>query len=112
MSICSSAIYVIVHAFLFSLCQARNLAEFDLISAAHLDHDSRNGIIYSTSRQYVGFIMPCHLLQLKDLVKQLLGKQRLSHGDVHTSGTPRRLVVRLDFFLIVLLNFSSLYSVK
>ncbi|PIN18601.1 Glycine--tRNA ligase [Handroanthus impetiginosus] len=30
--------------------------------------------------------------QLKDLVKQLLEKQRLSHGDVRTFGTPRRLV--------------------
>ncbi|KAL8500437.1 hypothetical protein ACS0TY_020147 [Phlomoides rotata] len=34
--------------------------------------------------------------QLKDLVKQLLEKQRLSHEDVHTSGTPRRLVVHVD----------------
>ncbi|KAG8391511.1 hypothetical protein BUALT_Bualt01G0195300 [Buddleja alternifolia] len=31
--------------------------------------------------------------QLKDLVKQLLEKQRLGHGDVQTYGTPRRLVV-------------------
>ncbi|XP_042027654.1 glycine--tRNA ligase, chloroplastic/mitochondrial 2-like isoform X4 [Salvia splendens] len=34
--------------------------------------------------------------QLKDLVKQLLDKQRLSHGDVETFGTPRRLVVHVD----------------
>ncbi|KAK4476449.1 hypothetical protein RD792_015602 [Penstemon davidsonii] len=34
--------------------------------------------------------------QLKDLVKQLLEKQRLSHGDVQTYGTPRRLVVCVD----------------
>ncbi|KAI3444802.1 hypothetical protein Pfo_001467 [Paulownia fortunei] len=34
--------------------------------------------------------------QLKDLVKQLLEKQRLSHGDVQTCGTPRRLVVHVD----------------
>ncbi|KAL3651134.1 Glycine--tRNA ligase, chloroplastic/mitochondrial 2 [Castilleja foliolosa] len=34
--------------------------------------------------------------QLKDLVKQLLEKQRLSHGNVQTYGTPRRLVVYVD----------------
>ncbi|KAL1535783.1 Glycine--tRNA ligase, chloroplastic/mitochondrial 2 [Salvia divinorum] len=34
--------------------------------------------------------------QLKDLIKQLLDKQRLSHGDVETFGTPRRLVVHVD----------------
>ncbi|KAH6789612.1 glycine-tRNA ligase [Perilla frutescens var. frutescens] len=34
--------------------------------------------------------------QLKDLVKQLLEKQRLSHGYVETFGTPRRLVVHVD----------------
>ncbi|XP_042029328.1 glycine--tRNA ligase, chloroplastic/mitochondrial 2-like isoform X1 [Salvia splendens] len=34
--------------------------------------------------------------QLKDLVKQLLDKQRLSHGDVETFGTPRRLVVHVN----------------
>ncbi|KAL3815004.1 hypothetical protein ACJIZ3_016272 [Penstemon smallii] len=34
--------------------------------------------------------------QLKDLVKQLLEKHRLSHGDVQTYGTPRRLVVCVD----------------
>ncbi|XP_010544354.1 PREDICTED: glycine--tRNA ligase, chloroplastic/mitochondrial 2 [Tarenaya hassleriana] len=31
--------------------------------------------------------------QLRDLVLQLLGKQRLDHGDVKAFGTPRRLVV-------------------
>lgn len=35
-------------------------------------------------------------LQLKDLMVQLLAKQRLSHGDVQAFGTPRRLVVRLE----------------
>ncbi|KAL6494135.1 Glycine--tRNA ligase, chloroplastic/mitochondrial 2 [Orobanche gracilis] len=34
--------------------------------------------------------------QLKDLVKQLLEKQRLSHGNVQTYGTPRRIVVCVD----------------
>ncbi|KAL9175880.1 hypothetical protein ABFS82_02G141100 [Erythranthe guttata] len=34
--------------------------------------------------------------QLKDLVKQLLGKQRLNYGDVRTCGTPRRLVVHVE----------------
>ncbi|KAK6162658.1 hypothetical protein DH2020_002499 [Rehmannia glutinosa] len=34
--------------------------------------------------------------QLKDIVKQLLEKQRLNHGSVQTCGTPRRLVVRVD----------------
>ncbi|XP_011089243.1 glycine--tRNA ligase, chloroplastic/mitochondrial 2 isoform X1 [Sesamum indicum] len=33
--------------------------------------------------------------QLKDLVKHLLEKQRLSHGEVKTCGTPRRLVVHV-----------------
>lgn len=33
--------------------------------------------------------------QLKDLIEQLLGKQRLSHGEVLTFGTPRRLVVHV-----------------
>lgn len=39
-------------------------------------------------------------LQLKDLVLQLLEKQRLSHGEVRAFGTPRRLVVWLLFFAI------------
>ncbi|KAL6496695.1 Glycine--tRNA ligase, chloroplastic/mitochondrial 2 [Orobanche hederae] len=34
--------------------------------------------------------------QLKILVKQLLEKQRLSHGNVQTYGTPRRIVVCVD----------------
>ncbi|CAK7347749.1 unnamed protein product [Dovyalis caffra] len=34
--------------------------------------------------------------QLKDLVLQLLGKQRLSHGEVQAFGTPRRLVVCVE----------------
>ncbi|KAM7277431.1 hypothetical protein ACFE04_019297 [Oxalis oulophora] len=34
--------------------------------------------------------------QLKDLILQLLDKQRLSHGEVQTYGTPRRLVVCVD----------------
>ncbi|XP_075517692.1 glycine--tRNA ligase, chloroplastic/mitochondrial 2-like isoform X2 [Primulina tabacum] len=34
--------------------------------------------------------------QLKDLVEQLLEKQRLNHGDVQTYGTPRRLVICVD----------------
>ncbi|XP_051121510.1 glycine--tRNA ligase, chloroplastic/mitochondrial 2 isoform X2 [Andrographis paniculata] len=34
--------------------------------------------------------------QLKDLVKQLLEKQKLNHGDIETYGTPRRLVVQVD----------------
>ncbi|KAL0379784.1 UNVERIFIED_CONTAM: Glycine--tRNA ligase, chloroplastic/mitochondrial 2 [Sesamum angustifolium] len=33
--------------------------------------------------------------QLKDIVKHLLEKQRLSHGEVQTCGTPRRLVVHV-----------------
>ncbi|KAL0429137.1 UNVERIFIED_CONTAM: Glycine--tRNA ligase, chloroplastic/mitochondrial 2, partial [Sesamum radiatum] len=33
--------------------------------------------------------------QLKDFVKHLLEKQRLSHGEVKTCGTPRRLVVHV-----------------
>ncbi|KAG6393352.1 hypothetical protein SASPL_147591 [Salvia splendens] len=44
---------------------------------------------------YVALMCHC-LLQLKDLVKQLLDKQRLSHGDVETFGTPRRLVVHVN----------------
>ncbi|KAA8515843.1 hypothetical protein F0562_019022, partial [Nyssa sinensis] len=34
--------------------------------------------------------------QLKDLIVQLLGKQRLSHGEVQAFGTPRRLVVSVE----------------
>ncbi|XP_009776244.1 glycine--tRNA ligase, chloroplastic/mitochondrial 2 isoform X2 [Nicotiana tabacum] len=34
--------------------------------------------------------------QLKDLVVQLLDKQRLPHGEVQTHGTPRRLVVSVE----------------
>ncbi|KAI3796619.1 hypothetical protein L1987_39297 [Smallanthus sonchifolius] len=34
--------------------------------------------------------------QLKDLVVQLLGKQRLTHGEVHVFGTPRRLVISVE----------------
>ncbi|XP_021806698.1 glycine--tRNA ligase, chloroplastic/mitochondrial 2 isoform X1 [Prunus avium] len=34
--------------------------------------------------------------QLKDLMVQLLAKQRLSHGDVQAFGTPRRLVVSVE----------------
>lgn len=34
-------------------------------------------------------------VQLKDLMMQLLNKQRLSHGEVQAFGTPRRLVVCL-----------------
>lgn len=34
-------------------------------------------------------------LQLKDLMLQLLNKQKLSHGEVQAFGTPRRLVVQL-----------------
>lgn len=34
--------------------------------------------------------------QLKDLIVQLLDKQRLPHGEVQTHGTPRRLVVSVE----------------
>ncbi|XP_076892585.1 glycine--tRNA ligase, chloroplastic/mitochondrial 2 isoform X2 [Bidens hawaiensis] len=34
--------------------------------------------------------------QLKDLIVQLLGKQRLTHGEVHVFGTPRRLVISVE----------------
>ncbi|XP_055817569.1 glycine--tRNA ligase, chloroplastic/mitochondrial 2 isoform X3 [Solanum dulcamara] len=34
--------------------------------------------------------------QLKDLIVQLLNKQRLPHGEVQTHGTPRRLVVSVE----------------
>ncbi|XP_059633828.1 glycine--tRNA ligase, chloroplastic/mitochondrial 2 isoform X2 [Cornus florida] len=34
--------------------------------------------------------------QLKDLIVQLLEKQRLGHGEVQAFGTPRRLVVRVE----------------
>uniref|UniRef100_A0A5B6Z5F0 glycine--tRNA ligase n=1 Tax=Davidia involucrata TaxID=16924 RepID=A0A5B6Z5F0_DAVIN len=34
--------------------------------------------------------------QLKDLIVQLLEKQRLSHGEVQAFGTPRRLLVRVE----------------
>lgn len=34
-------------------------------------------------------------LQLKDLMLQLLDKQRLGHGELQAFGTPRRLVVWL-----------------
>ncbi|MFS7889214.1 putative glycine--tRNA ligase [Helianthus anomalus] len=34
--------------------------------------------------------------QLKDLIVQLLGKQRLTHGEVRVFGTPRRLVISVE----------------
>ncbi|KAD4982620.1 hypothetical protein E3N88_19291 [Mikania micrantha] len=34
--------------------------------------------------------------QLKDLIVQLLGRQRLTHGEVHVFGTPRRLVISVE----------------
>ncbi|XP_076949144.1 glycine--tRNA ligase, chloroplastic/mitochondrial 2-like [Bidens hawaiensis] len=34
--------------------------------------------------------------QLKDLIVQLLGKQRLTHGEVHVFVTPRRLVISVE----------------
>lgn len=63
----------------------------------------------------MAFISNC-LLQLKDLVKQLLEKQRLTYGDVETYGTPRRLVVWLDSYVdgasAVLLHFVELFHFR
>lgn len=48
----------------------------------------------------------CWSLQLKDLVVQLLDKQRLPHGEVQTHGTPRRLVVGFVSLWLVPFTYS------
>lgn len=44
------------------------------------------------------------LLQLKDLVIELLKSKRLEHGQVQAFATPRRLVVLLQFFRLLIIS--------